>query len=169
MNSQLVWMARNSWNDCWFHNCNRSHDSKQLWVDVDFQFRSIDAAIVHWRCSSWHSEIASDRQSQSVSGGCLWTTQTLKKEIRKGWILLRLDCGRLCRGRAVVLCMLLVCCERGECRWRAQETKHRTHDLELAFAARWLFSLCQLESLLNLTGSNRRSRYWRRGALEFRA
>ena len=53
-------------NDCWFHNCDWSHDAQQLWIEVDFQFRSIDAAIGDWRCSWRYSESACHRQSQRV-------------------------------------------------------------------------------------------------------
>ena len=55
----LVWMARNSWHDCRFHNRNRSHDAQQLRIDVDFKSRSIDSALDDWRCSWRYSEIAS--------------------------------------------------------------------------------------------------------------
>ena len=70
-------MERNSWNDCRFHNRNRSHDAQQLRVDVDFQFRSIDATIVHWRRSWRYSEIACHRQSQSVGWESLWATRIM--------------------------------------------------------------------------------------------
>ena len=74
-------MERNSWIDCRFHNRNRSHDAQQLRIDVDFQFRSIDAATLHWRRSSRYSEIASDWQSQSVGGEDIWTTRGGKQQI----------------------------------------------------------------------------------------
>ena len=68
-------MARNSWNDCRFHNRNRSHDAQQLRIDVDFQFRSIDSSSLHWWRSSRYSEIASHRQSQSFGRESLRTTR----------------------------------------------------------------------------------------------